>query len=123
MTDHLLAMSTEDFLAGVAEAALGFDCATYPQHNLPADDWALLVRAGVLLPAIPREYGGRGSHREMCHVVEILAERNLPLAMYTKIITAVALRPIGLWASDEAKQEVLPAFAGRDPLICGFARD
>jgi alkylation response protein AidB-like acyl-CoA dehydrogenase len=88
-----------------------FDCATFPQQNLSVDDWALLVNAGVMLPAIPREFGGRDSHVEMCRVVETLAEWHLPIGMYTKIITAVALRPIAMRASDEAKQEVLPLFA------------
>ncbi|MGH3646438.1 MAG: acyl-CoA dehydrogenase family protein [Micromonosporaceae bacterium] len=94
---------------------------TYPQQNLPAEDWALLVKAGVLLPALPKEYGGRDSHVEMCRVVETLAEQNLPIGMYTKIITAVALRPIAMRASETAKREVLPLFAADKPMICGFA--
>lgn len=75
----------------------------------------------MLLPALPRQYGGRDSHVEMCRVVEILAEWNLPLGMYTKIITAVALRPIAMRAGEGAKQEVLPLFATGEPMICGFA--
>jgi alkylation response protein AidB-like acyl-CoA dehydrogenase len=121
MTKDLLSLPTDEFIAGIKAVASRFDCATYPQQNLPADDWALLVRAGVLLPALPRRFGGRDSHVEMCRVVETLAEWNLPLGMYTKIITAVALRPITLRASEEAQREVLPQFAGRDPMICGFA--
>jgi alkylation response protein AidB-like acyl-CoA dehydrogenase len=121
MTKKLLSLSTDEFLAGVEAVAPRFDCATYPQQNLPADDWAMLVRAGVLLPALPKQYGGRDSHVEMCRVVETLAEQNLPLGMYTKIITAVSLRPITLRASKQAKQEVLSQFAGNDPMICGFA--
>jgi alkylation response protein AidB-like acyl-CoA dehydrogenase len=114
-------LSTDEFIAGVDSVASRFDCASYPRQNLPADDWALLVRAGVLLPALPRQYGGRDSHVEMCRVVETLAEWNLPLGMYAKIITAVSLRPITLRASEQAKQEMLPLFAGREPMICGFA--
>ncbi len=121
MTKDLLSLSTNDFIAGIEAIAPRFDCATYPQQNLPADDWAQLVRAGVLLPSLPKEHGGRDSHVEMCRVVETLSEWNLPLGMYTTIITGVALRPMGLWASEEAKAEVLPLFAGNDPLICGFA--
>jgi alkylation response protein AidB-like acyl-CoA dehydrogenase len=120
MTKDLLSLSTNEFIAGIEAIAPRFDCATYPQRNLPADDWALLVRAGVLLPALPEESGGRDSHVEMCRVVETLSEWNLPLGMYLTIVTGVALRPIALWADKEAKQEVLPLFA-RDPMICGFA--
>jgi alkylation response protein AidB-like acyl-CoA dehydrogenase len=76
---------------------------------------------GVMLLAIPKDYGGRDSHVEMCGVVEALAEWNLPLGMHTKIITAVVLRPIALRATERAKQEVLQLFAGSDPMICGFA--
>jgi alkylation response protein AidB-like acyl-CoA dehydrogenase len=122
MTSDLLSLPTDEFVARIdAVARSRFDCKTYPQQNLPADDWALLVQAGVLLPALPREFGGRDSHTEMCRVLETLAEWNLPLAMYTKIITAVVLRPIAMRASEETKREMLPQFAGRDPMICGFA--
>ncbi|MBA9003094.1 acyl-CoA dehydrogenase family protein [Thermomonospora cellulosilytica] len=121
MTNDLLSLSTNEFIAGIEAIAPRFDSATYPQQNLPADDWTLLTRAGVLLPTLPKEYGGRDSHIEMCRVVETLSEWNLPLGMYVTVITAVALRPIVLWAGEEAKQEVLPLYAGGDPMICGFA--
>jgi alkylation response protein AidB-like acyl-CoA dehydrogenase len=121
MTKNLPSLSTDEFLAGVEAVASRFDCATYPQQNLPADDWAMLVRAGVLLPALPKQYGGRDSHVEMCRVVETLSERNLPLGVYTAVNTALALRPVALRASKQAKQEMLPLFAGNDPMVCGFA--
>jgi alkylation response protein AidB-like acyl-CoA dehydrogenase len=120
--ESLLSLPTDEFIANIAVVARSrFDCTSYPQQNLPADDWALLVRAGVMLPALPTEFGGRDSHVEMCRVVETLAEWNLPLGMYTKIITAVALRPIAMRAGEQAKREVLPLFATADPMICGFA--
>ncbi|MQA94959.1 MAG: hypothetical protein GEV11_10030 [Streptosporangiales bacterium] len=121
MTKELLSLSTHDFIAGIQTVAPKFDSAIYPQQNLPADDWALLVRAGVLLPTLPKDHGGRDSHVEMCRVVETLSEWNLPLGMYVTVITGVALRPIAMFASEEAQREVLPAFAGSDPMICGFA--
>lgn len=122
MTKELLSLSTEEFIANIAAVAKSrFDCKTYPQQNLPTEDWALLVKAGVLLPALPKEFGGRDSHVEMCRVVECLAEWNLPIGMYTKIITAVVLRPIAMRASEQAKREMLPLFATEDPMICGFA--
>jgi alkylation response protein AidB-like acyl-CoA dehydrogenase len=121
MSKALLSLSTNEFIAGIEAVASKFDSANYPQQNLPADDWALLVGSGVLLPALPREYGGRDSHVEMCRVVETLSEWNLPLGMFTTIVTGVALRPIALYAGEEAKREVLPLFAGSDPMIAGFA--
>jgi alkylation response protein AidB-like acyl-CoA dehydrogenase len=121
MSTDVRGASTDEFIANIHCAASDFDCASYPQQNLPADDWAMLVRAGVLLPSLPREFGGRDSHVEMCRVVESIAKWKLPLAMYAKIITAVALRPIAMRGSEQAKQEVLPAFAGGEPMICGFA--
>jgi alkylation response protein AidB-like acyl-CoA dehydrogenase len=121
MTKALLSLTTNEFINGIQAVASKFDSASYPQQNLPADDWALLVGNGVLLPALPREYGGRDSHVEMCRVVETLSESNLPLGMYTTIVTGVALRPIALYATEEAKREVLPLFAGSDPMIAGFA--
>jgi alkylation response protein AidB-like acyl-CoA dehydrogenase len=121
MTNLPPSPTTSEFIAGISEIAPRFDTASYPQQNLPADDWTLLTRAGVLLPTLPREYGGRDDHIEMCRVVETLSEWNLPLGMYVTVITGVALRPIALWADDEAKREVLPQYAGDDPMICGFA--
>jgi hypothetical protein len=48
-----LSVPTEKFIASIGAIARGrFDCPTYPQQNLPADDWALLARAGVTLPAV-----------------------------------------------------------------------
>ena len=108
-------------MAGIETIAPKFDSATYPQQNLPTDDWALCVASGVLLPTIPHEYGGRDSHIEMCRVIETLSEWHLPLGMFTTIVTCVALRPIALYATEQAKREVLPLFAGTDPMIAGFA--
>ena len=121
MTNALPSLPTNDFIAGIEAVSRRFDTAHYPQQNLPADDWTLLTRAGVLLPTLPREYGGRDSHVEMCRVVEAISEWNLPLGMYVTVITGVALRPITLWASEEAKREVLPQYAGGDPMVAGFA--
>ncbi|MFG2913729.1 acyl-CoA dehydrogenase family protein [Kitasatospora sp. NPDC048298] len=117
----LASLSTEEFIAGVEAAAARFDAATYPQRELPAEDWAVLTEAGVLLPVLPAEYGGRDSHVEMCRVVEVLAERNLALAVYTAVVTGLALRPVVLWAGEEARREVLPLFAGPLAPTAGFA--
>jgi alkylation response protein AidB-like acyl-CoA dehydrogenase len=121
MTNDLLSLSTDEFIAGIQAVASRFDSATYPQQNLPTDDWKLLTDAGVLLPILPKEYGGRDSHVEMCRVVETLAEQNLVVGTYVTIVTLLALRPIALWGSEEAKQEVLPQFADGEPMIGGLA--
>ena len=121
MSKALLSLSTNEFIADIEAVASKFDSATYPQQNLPADDWALLVRSGILLPALPREYGGRDSHVEMCRVAETVSEQNLALGVHVAVNTALGLRPIGLWAGEEAKQEMLPLYAGSDPMMAGFA--
>ncbi|WP_212914305.1 acyl-CoA dehydrogenase family protein [Streptomyces sp. TS71-3] len=122
MTQDLLSLSTDDFIAGIAEVARSrFDCQTYPQQNLPAEDWAHLVRAGVLLPALPKELGGRDSHVEMGRVVEAISEWNLPIGMYTMIVTAIVLRAVALRAGEEAQREMLTEFSGQEPMLAGFA--
>ncbi|MET9183048.1 acyl-CoA dehydrogenase family protein [Kitasatospora aureofaciens] len=121
LADAVVPLSTEEFIAGVEAAAARFDAATYPQQELHTEDWAVLTGAGVLLPALPAEYGGRDSHTEMCRVVEVLAEQNLAVAVYTAIVTGLALRPVVLWAEEEAKREVLPQFAGPLAPTAGFA--
>jgi alkylation response protein AidB-like acyl-CoA dehydrogenase len=93
---------------------------TYPQQILPSEDWALLARAGVMLPALPKEYGGRDSHVEMCRIIERITEYNLPVGMYTMIVTAAVLRPVAMRGSETLKKEMLPLFA-KEPLVCGFA--
>ncbi|MEU8542103.1 acyl-CoA dehydrogenase family protein [Streptomyces sp. NPDC048717] len=118
---NLAALPSEEFLAGVEEAAAHFDAASYPQRQMPAEDWAVLTGAGVLLPVLPAAYGGRNSHAEMCRVVEILAERNLAVAVYTAIVTGLALRPVVVWAGEETRREVLPLFAGPLAPTAGFA--
>ncbi|MFB9831268.1 acyl-CoA dehydrogenase family protein [Actinoallomurus acaciae] len=121
MSKALLSLSTDDFIAGVEATAAKFDTATYPQQNLPADDWALLVASGILLPVLPKEYGGRDSHIEMCRVVDAVSEQNLGLGVHVTVNMALALRPIAMWAGEEAKREMLPLFAGSDPMMAGMA--
>ncbi|RLK61952.1 acyl-CoA dehydrogenase family protein [Actinokineospora cianjurensis] len=115
-------LPSAEFIEGIrAIAREHFDSAFLPQEELPRQKWELLTRAGVLLPALPTEFGGRDSHLEMCRVIEAIAEWNLPLAMYAKIISAVALRPIVMRASEPTRTEVLSEFGTGAPLICGFA--
>lgn len=121
MITERLSVSTQEFIAGIEATARQFDSATYPQRVLPADDLAILVKSGVLLPSLPREYGGRDSHVELCRVIEAISEWNLPLALYLVVITLLGLRPIVMFGTEEAKREVLSAFAGRDPMAAGFA--
>ncbi|MEU8800619.1 acyl-CoA dehydrogenase family protein [Spirillospora sp. NPDC048819] len=121
MTNDLPSLSTDEFLAGIDAVASKFDSAIYPQQYLPPDGWALLVRAGVRLPTLPKQYGGRDSHAEMCRIVEIASEWNLALGVYVIVNTGLALLPVVKWAGEEVKQEMLPLFAGSDPLMAGLA--
>lgn len=115
-------LTSDEFVDNITDIAQNvFDCAVYPQQNIPTKDWELLTRAGVLLPVVPAEYGGRHSHVELCRILESIAEWNLPLAMYVKITTAVALRPVPLYASPETQREVLPEFTSGKPITFGFA--
>ena len=121
MTSAARSLPSDDFVSSLESCVRSrFDSKHYPQENLPSEGWELLTRAGVLLPAIPKEYGGRDSHVELCRLIERISEHNLPLGMYTMIITACFLRSIARSGSFELKQEVLPRFA-REPLIGGFA--
>lgn len=92
-TNHLLALSTDEFIAGFDAVASKFDSATFPQQILPPDSWALLVRAGVRLPTLPKQYGGRDSSVEMCRIVETASEWNVALGVYVIVNTALALLP------------------------------
>src|SRR5690606_14431810 len=121
MTDDLLSLSTDEFIAGIDAVASKFDSATYPQRYLPDEDWALLVRAGVLLPTLPVRYGGRESHTEMCRVVETAAEWNLARGVFVLVNTALALFPVVKFASEEIKNEMLPQFAAGRPVRAGLA--
>ncbi|TDD83803.1 acyl-CoA dehydrogenase [Actinomadura darangshiensis] len=120
-TNDLLSLSTDEFIAGIDTVASKFDSATYPQQILPPDSWALLVRAGVRLPTLPKQYGGRDSSVEMCRIVETTSEWNLALGVHVIVNTALALLPVVKWAGEEAKREMLPRFAGGDPLMAGLA--
>ncbi|TDB76603.1 acyl-CoA dehydrogenase [Actinomadura sp. KC216] len=121
MTNDLLSLSTSEFIGGIETVASKFDSATYPQQYLSPDGWALLVRAGIRLPTLPRRYGGRDNHAEMCRVIETASESNLALGVYVTVNTALGLLPIVKWAGEEVQQEILPLFAGGDPLMAGLA--
>src|SRR4051812_1909506 len=46
--EPVVTLEASEFIAGIEAVASKFDSASYPQQNLPADDWALLVGSGVL---------------------------------------------------------------------------
>jgi alkylation response protein AidB-like acyl-CoA dehydrogenase len=119
--NDLLSLSTNEFIAGIDVTASKFDAAAYPQQLLPPDSWALLVRAGIRLPTLPAQYGGRDSSVEMARVVETASEWNLALGVHVIVNTALALLPVVKWAGDEVKREMLPLFAGGDPVMAGLA--
>ena len=92
----------------------------FPNEAFPREDWKRLTDSGLLLSMIPAEYGGRDSHEEICALIEIMAKYNLPLSMYTMIITLLFVRNVAKYGSQEVKDEVLPLFASQ-ALVGGFA--
>ncbi|WP_222166393.1 acyl-CoA dehydrogenase family protein [Edaphocola aurantiacus] len=93
---------------------------TFPNEAFPREDWKRLTDNGLLLSMIPVEYGGRDSHEEICALIEIMAKYNLPLSMYTMIITLLFIRNVAKYGSQELKDEVLPLFS-TEALVGGFA--
>lgn len=79
LTRQLVKMDSAEFLENFRSNLDEFDSASLPQEPLSKENWLKLVNLGICLPAIPREYGGRESHHEMCEIIEILSERNLPM--------------------------------------------
>ncbi|MFF4407185.1 acyl-CoA dehydrogenase family protein [Streptomyces sp. NPDC001262] len=106
----------DNFRGGIDE----FDSARLPQEPLSKENLQKLVDLGIYLPAIPREYGGRESHREMCEIIEIMSERNLPMGMYTMIVTVLFLRNVASGGDDVLKKEVFDDFL-HNPVIGGLA--
>lgn len=97
-----------------------YNSATFLHSPFPKEDWKNLTNKGIMLSMIPIEFGGRNSHEELCDLIEIISKYNLPLGMYTMIITALFIRNITKYGSDDLKKEVLPIFS-KKPLIGGFA--
>ncbi|MGW2251002.1 acyl-CoA dehydrogenase family protein [Kitasatospora sp. NPDC001660] len=106
----------DNFQRGIGD----FDSATLPQEPLSKDRLRTLIDLGIYLPAIPRAYGGRESHREMCEIIEIMSERNLPMGMYTMIVTVLFLRNVASSGDEALKKEVFEDFAN-NPVIGGLA--
>ncbi|MGA4844004.1 acyl-CoA dehydrogenase family protein [Streptomyces sp. G45] len=116
----LLDLDTSAFLEQFRRGIDAFDSARLPQEPLPKESLRQLVDLGLYLPAIPREYGGRESHREMCEIIEIMSERNLPMGMYTMIVTVLFLRNVASSGDDVLKEEVFDDFL-HHPVIGGLA--
>lgn len=121
MSRHSLAgLSPAEFLDNFRAGIDGFDSSRLPQEPLSRENLRKLVELGIYLPAIPRAYGGRESHREMCEVIEIMSERNLPMGMYTMIVTVLFLRNVAAGGEEVLKKEVFADFA-ENPVIGGLA--
>ncbi|REK86538.1 acyl-CoA dehydrogenase [Streptomyces inhibens] len=116
----LVDLDSAEFLDNFQRNIDEFDSARLPQEPLSRESLRKLVELGIYLPAIPREYGGRESHREMCEVIEIMSERNLPLGMYTMIVTVLFLRNVAASGDDALKEEVFDDFVN-NPVIGGLA--
>ncbi|MFJ9413099.1 acyl-CoA dehydrogenase family protein [Streptomyces sp. NPDC101227] len=116
----LVDLDSPDFLDQFRSSIDEFDSARLPHEPLSRESLRKLVDLGIYLPAIPREYGGRESHQEMCEVIEIMSERNLPMGMYTMIVTVLFLRNVAAGGDDALKEEVFDDFAN-NPVIGGLA--
>ncbi|MFD9903226.1 acyl-CoA dehydrogenase family protein [Streptomyces sp. NPDC059063] len=116
----LVELGPAEFLAHFQRGIEEFDSARLPQEPLSKESLRTLVDLGIYLPAIPREYGGRESHQEMCEVIEIMSERNLPMGMYTMIVTVLFLRNVAASGDDVLKEEVFDDFL-HNPVIGGLA--
>lgn len=97
-----------------------YDSATLPSESFPRAEWKKLTDQGILLSVIPKEYGGRDSHQEICELIKIISRYNLPLAMYTMIITVTFVRNVVKYGSTQLKREVLFKFC-KEALVGGFA--
>lgn len=97
-----------------------YNSVAIPAESFPRKDWQQLSERGIMLSMIPEEFGGRNSHTELCDLIELISKYNLPLGMYTMIITALFIRNVTKYGSDELKKEVLPLFSSQ-ALIGGFA--
>lgn len=96
-----------------------YNSATFPNESFPRDEWAKLSEKGLMLSMIQEDYGGRYSHEELCDIIESIAKYNLPLAMYTMIVTALFMRNVAKYGTEEVKKEVLTKFSS-EPLVGGF---
>ena len=92
--EKLSELSTDNFIENFRQGLAEFDSAILPQEPLSRENWRKLMNLGICLPAIPRQYGGRESHHEMCEIIEVLSAYNLPLGMYTMIVTVLFLRNV-----------------------------
>ena len=114
-------LSKENYLSGLESIVKEkYNSATFTHSPFPREDWKNLTNKGIMLSMIPKEFGGRNSHHELCDLIEIISTYNLPLGMYTMIITALFIRNITKYGSDHVKNEVLPKFS-KEALIGGFA--
>lgn len=87
---------------------------------LARETWQQLTDKGILLSMIPKEYNGRDNHDELCEIINGIARYNLPLSMYTMIITTLFIRNVTKYGCDQLKIEVLPIFS-KNAVIGGFA--
>jgi alkylation response protein AidB-like acyl-CoA dehydrogenase len=116
---------TTPFLEQLTSVLRTFDCQHYPAENMPRADWEKLVKSGVMLPLIPKAYGGRESHEEMCHIIRKAAYYNVSLAIYINITGLLFIRNLVNHGSSRIKQEFIDAlfdhaalggFAVTDPI-------
>ncbi len=119
-TADITEIDTDKFLENIQEIFEQFDSKILPQKPLSKENWGKLLKSGVCLPAIPKRHGGRESHKEICEIIEMLSEYNLPLGMYTMIVTVLFLRNVSLSGTQQVQDEVFEDFL-QNPVIGGLA--
>ncbi|CAA0151707.1 acyl-CoA dehydrogenase family protein [Tenacibaculum maritimum] len=120
-TTPSVTMPAKDYLKEIEKIVQKkYDSSFFPKKSFPRNDWRILTDNGLMLSMIPKEFGGRDSHEELCDIIEVISKYNLPLGMYTMIITALFVRNITKYGCKELQEEVLPEFASR-AVIGGFA--
>lgn len=84
-----------EYLKEIEETVKKFyNSSEFPKTSFPKKDWAKLTKQGIMLSMISKEFGGRDSHEELCEIIKRISLHNLPLGMYTMIITALFIRNV-----------------------------
>lgn len=99
--------TSTEFLAQFEKLFKKFDYYKSTNESLSKADWKALVEAGILLPIIPKKYGGRENSKEIYLLIEKAAFYNLGLAMYITTAMLLFTRSIIGHGTDKLKKEVI----------------
>ncbi|WP_316839214.1 acyl-CoA dehydrogenase family protein [Pedobacter gandavensis] len=103
----LINASSPEFLAQFDQLFKRFDYHEYSEESMSKPEWKNLVKAGVLLPIIPKKHGGRENNEEIYLLLEKAAYYNLGLAMYLNTAILLFTRSIIGHGTEKLKEEVI----------------